>query len=411
MRSKYRASNTLSASGSSVSPSSVEPVTSQKSTVTTLRCSRPGAGIAATAAPQNGQKRNSPGSSLPQPGHDLTAPSLGSSSGDGGRGERGEPSVPQRQAPRGPTGEIGVVRRDDHGRAVLCGEPGEEVDDLAAGSSVEVPGRLVREHDSRLHGERTGDRDALLLAAGQVPRQVVRSAGEADLVEELQRPFATAAHRGELHLDVLDGCQRRDQVELLEDEPEGAQAQLGQLPVAQRGEIAVFEDDVAGARPVERAEELQKRRLAGAARPFERDELARLELEIDAVERTDGGRSALEELRDAAQHVLGRHQSTCLNASAGRRRAARMAPAVPATKPPRRASPNPVARTVTPTGALSDTELVAVRAVDAPRPKSDELPVVELALSVGPKALIAITSATPSPRPSSVRIVRVRRRR
>src|SRR5947209_12081919 len=118
MRAKYRASNPLSASGSSASPSSVEPVTSQKSTVTTLRCSRPGAGIAATAAPQNGQKRNSPGSSLPQPGHDVTAPSLGPSSGDGGRGERDESSVPHREAPRRTAGQVDVVCRDDHRRAV-----------------------------------------------------------------------------------------------------------------------------------------------------------------------------------------------------------------------------------------------------------------------------------------------------
>ena len=45
------------------SPSAVEPVTSQKSTVTVLRCSR--AGAAVSAAPQKGQNRNSPGSSLP----------------------------------------------------------------------------------------------------------------------------------------------------------------------------------------------------------------------------------------------------------------------------------------------------------------------------------------------------------
>ena len=44
--------------------------------MTTLRCSRERAAVAASGAPQKGQKGNSPGSSLPQPGQDATSPSL-----------------------------------------------------------------------------------------------------------------------------------------------------------------------------------------------------------------------------------------------------------------------------------------------------------------------------------------------
>jgi hypothetical protein len=66
MRSKYRASRARSASGSSCSPSSVEPVTSQNNTVTTFRCSRDGSGDAVSAAPQYGQKAKSPSSWPPQ---------------------------------------------------------------------------------------------------------------------------------------------------------------------------------------------------------------------------------------------------------------------------------------------------------------------------------------------------------
>jgi hypothetical protein len=70
MRSKYRARTTRSASGSRRSPSSVDPVTSQKRTVTTFRASRDFG--AATGVPQNGQKTNSPESSLPQPAQVAT---------------------------------------------------------------------------------------------------------------------------------------------------------------------------------------------------------------------------------------------------------------------------------------------------------------------------------------------------
>src|SRR5262245_35362481 len=54
-----------SASGSVRSPSAVEPLRSQKSTVTTLRTSR-GASAGASAAPQFPQKRKPSGFSLPQ---------------------------------------------------------------------------------------------------------------------------------------------------------------------------------------------------------------------------------------------------------------------------------------------------------------------------------------------------------
>ena len=48
---------------------------------------------------------------------------------------------------------------------------------------VEVPRRLVREHDVGLRDERAGDRDALLLAAGELGRAVGESVGDPDGVE------------------------------------------------------------------------------------------------------------------------------------------------------------------------------------------------------------------------------------
>ena len=107
---------------------------------------------------------------------------------------------------------------------------------------------------------------------------MLRTIGEPDLGEQGERALAQLAagdaDRSERRLDVLQRGQRRDQVELLEDEAERAQPQLGELVVAQRREVAALEEDLAVARPVERAEQLQQRRLARAARAFERDELA-----------------------------------------------------------------------------------------------------------------------------------------
>ena len=69
---------------------------------------------------------------------------------------------------------------------------------------------------------------------------------------------------------------------MLEDEAERAQPDLGELAVAERVQVAALEEHLARARTVERAEQLEQRRLAGAARALERDELARRDREIDA---------------------------------------------------------------------------------------------------------------------------------
>src|SRR5439155_25398949 len=201
-------------------------------------------------------------------------------------------------------------------------------------------------------------------------------------------------------LDVLHRRERRDQVELLEDEAEGSEPQLGQLVVAQRPEVAAFEGDDAFARPVECAEQLQQRRLARAARAFERDELAGLDLEADTVDRTHDRRTLRERLRDVPDLV---DHSTVLSASAGRSRAARSAPAPPASKPPASASPNPISSTVAAIGAVSATWSVTVRALSAPSPNApwSPPPVDEVAASVGANAPMAAVTAMPSASPST----------
>src|SRR5947207_2689536 len=128
----------------------------------------------------------------------------------------------------------------------------------------------------------------------------------------------------------------------------------------------------------------------------EPDLVEQCERAIAEIRIADAGRS---ELRHAVERIE-LHYSICLSASAGRRRAARSAPAAPAIKPPRSARAKPVASTPAPTGALSDTAFVAVRMVPAPR-SEDPPPVLALAVSVGPNASIASAARTPSTMPST----------
>ena len=66
---------------------------------------------------------------------------------------------------------------------------------MAAGRRVEVAGRLVGQHDRRIVGERARDRDALLLAARQLRRIVMRAIGQPNLVEQLPARARTASRR------------------------------------------------------------------------------------------------------------------------------------------------------------------------------------------------------------------------
>ncbi len=80
---------------------------------------------------------------------------------------------------------------------------------------------------------------------------------------ERERQVAVGrARRGEPRLDVPEGGEGRNEVELLEDEAERAQSQVGKVAIRKGSEIATLEEDVALARAVECTEQLKQRRLA-----------------------------------------------------------------------------------------------------------------------------------------------------
>ena len=89
-------------------------------------------------------------------------------------------------------GEVHLVGDHDHGHA-LIGERLHDAQHLADRLRVERRGRLVEQHQRRLHRERAGDRDPLLLAAGELRRMLVGLLGEADLAQQLLRALLRAA--------------------------------------------------------------------------------------------------------------------------------------------------------------------------------------------------------------------------
>ena len=108
-------------------------------------------------------------------------------------------------------GDLRVVGDDDDGLAELVDRRPQQVEDAVARLRVEVAGRLVGEDDGGPGDQRAGDRDPLLLAAGELGGPVGGAVGEADGLEQLVAPgrVDVAAGDPQRQLDVLGGVEDR----------------------------------------------------------------------------------------------------------------------------------------------------------------------------------------------------------
>ena len=182
--------------------------------------------------------------------------------------------------------EIHLVRHQQHGHAAL-GELFHHQQHLAGQFRIERRGHLVEQHHLGLHGERTGDRDALLLATGEVVGIAVELLGEADLRQHLlgQRQSLRLRHvlgDARREHDVLPHRQMREQVVALEDDAD-ILAQFAQLRRVLRHRVA-GDLDLAGMEALEPVDAAQQRRLARTRAADDRDDLSGIDAERDAFQ-------------------------------------------------------------------------------------------------------------------------------
>ena len=256
-------------------------------------------------------------------------------------------AVPQLDhAPLHLVDEAGLVRRhDDRGAAGV--DAGEQLHDVDGCRGVEVSGRLVGQQHLRTVHERPGDRDALLLTAGELVREPLLLAGEADEREHLGHGLLDESARRSDDLeregDVLEDGLRRQQPEVLEHRAD-VPAEVRHLAVGQRAQVAAEHDDASVARRLFAEDQAQARRLARARGADEEDELAAEHLEVHIAQ--GGLRRAAIALRDVLEPDHG-HTSLCgqapcgPNDTRGRASGVRRAPArpSPASSPARRSCP------------------------------------------------------------------------
>src|SRR5580692_2788248 len=190
--------------------------------------------------------------------------------------------------------------------------------------------------------------------------------------------------RSERHLDVLLRAQRRDQVEGLEDEADRGGPDPGDLALPHRAQVLAVEFHGSRGRPVQAAEHLQQGGFAMAGRALDGQPFTVLDDRIHPGQRVHHAAALWVVFPDIRQLVhgflsglvpissLSSAHSTLASAAAGRSRAARHPPNVPAIRPPARASTTARTTASTVTEAVrctnTDPPLVPVGARERPPP-------------------------------------------
>ena len=134
------------------------------------------------------------GSRFIVPTNSATNAVAGRSYSSSGRGELLQPAGAHHADPVGHRQRLRLVVGDeDGGDAELELEPADLLAQLHPHLGVERRQRLVEQQHPRAQGERAGQRDPLLLAAGELVRVAVAVVGQADQLQQLGGPARRSA--------------------------------------------------------------------------------------------------------------------------------------------------------------------------------------------------------------------------
>ncbi len=180
------------------------------------------------------------------------------------------------------------MRGDQRGHALAAREFIERLEHELRRVGIEIPGRLVGQHDRRLIDQRARDGDALLLAAGELRGLVVNAVLEAERNEQALRLRACAApmragdHRRQGH--VVERIELGQEMMKLVDETDLRAAQLGAFAVSKLPGGDAGDEHLPIAWPLKQAGRMQQGGFARAGRPDEADDLPRVQFKVHAVQ-------------------------------------------------------------------------------------------------------------------------------
>ena len=183
----------------------------------------------------------------------------------------------------------------------------EHPKDFHARTRIEVAGRLVGQEQGRMIDQGPGDGHALLLAARHLRRLVIAPFGKPNQFQQTLgalprlRGARVARGVGQGHEHVLGGRRPRQQIEVLENESQFRRPHQGPLIGRQIAHFLAVEPVAAGTRPVEAAENVHERCLAGARHAHQRHHLAAGDAQGNAAENRDVNCAQMIRLRDVFQ--------------------------------------------------------------------------------------------------------------
>ena len=175
------------------------------------------------------------------------------------------------------------VGAQEDGRAAVARDVGDRAEHLAPAGRVEAERRLVEEHDRRVVHERPRDPQPLAHPAAERGDQRGGAIAEADLAEQRRGRRARARPRAAVEAAVVGQVLRGGLLQRVA----GA---LGQHPDPRADPARprvrdAHHGEAARRRPEDRRQDAERRRLAGAVRAEDADELAGVRGEREALER------------------------------------------------------------------------------------------------------------------------------
>jgi hypothetical protein len=180
---------------------------------------------------------------------------------------------------------------DDHGMRAVSHDRRKPGEDRLHARWIEVCRRLVEDEEAGERRQHVGDREPLLLAAGQPDRRAALEAGEPDESQRLGHPHPHVVVRPTAVLEperdlVLDARHDELRFRVLEDDA----AHASEDPRRRRRNVELADPEVAPPRPGQHVRDESherpcQRALARPGRPEHEQDAARIEPERDVAQR------------------------------------------------------------------------------------------------------------------------------
>jgi len=182
------------------------------------------------------------------------------------------------------------MRNLDDGCARVVQSP-KELHDLLALGRVQIAGGFVGEDELGILNDGAGDAHKLLLSAGKLIGEKILLADDVELIKRVTHKAGAFLARnvliGERNLEVFKDRQVVNQVVALKNKADVGLVKLIAFFYVQFVNGLFEEVELSGPCSVEHADDAQESGLSGARRPHDGDELALVDIEVDAAEKEE----------------------------------------------------------------------------------------------------------------------------